>query len=140
MVYATSLTAPIRSCAAFESYNGGIFSKIDCDTSDHSVHLIGYSSSSYWIIKNSWGTGWGESGFAKVLIKTTDFGTTSKTIASGGYLNIQTGPFYSAEFATSVDEITVAKIDTPASASANGGDFNCPSALHFPSTTISKVA
>jgi C1A family cysteine protease len=35
---------------------------------DHSVTLVGFSdeSSPYWVIKNSWGTGWGWNGYMKI--------------------------------------------------------------------------
>lgn len=40
-------------------YLEGVFSK--CAKSlNHAVLLVGYNSDDNWIIKNSWGTGWGE--------------------------------------------------------------------------------
>ena len=48
------------------SYSGGIFN--NCSNSsnqDHAVLLVGYTIDS-WIIKNSWGTGWGEKGFIRL--------------------------------------------------------------------------
>jgi len=45
-------------------YSSGIFS--NCGSSlDHGVLLAGYNSS-YWLIKNSWGSSWGESGYIRL--------------------------------------------------------------------------
>jgi C1A family cysteine protease len=42
----------------------------NCGTDlDHSVTMVGFSdeeSTPYWVIKNSWGTGWGWNGFMKL--------------------------------------------------------------------------
>lgn len=34
---------------------------------DHAVLLIGYTPN-YWIVKNSWGTGWGDNGYGKIAM------------------------------------------------------------------------
>lgn len=45
-------------------YKSGIFN--NCGTRlDHDVLLVGVSDS-YWKIKNSWGTSWGENGFIRL--------------------------------------------------------------------------
>lgn len=44
------------------SYHSGILSCGPAIWADHVVELVGYTST-YWIIKNSWGTSWGMSGF-----------------------------------------------------------------------------
>ncbi|XVF27505.1 hypothetical protein REPUB_Repub14bG0113200 [Reevesia pubescens] len=52
---------------AFQFYESGVFSG-ECDAYlDHAVTAVGYGTSSagtkYWLVKNSWGTGWGEKGY-----------------------------------------------------------------------------
>lgn len=77
-------------CDAFMQYSGGVLSdscvdvagaaaagttSMDAvceDSLNHAVAIVGYGADGntglkYWIIKNSWGTSWGERGFARVL-------------------------------------------------------------------------
>jgi len=53
----------------WEIYRGGIFEGGcekggDCDL-DHVVQAVGYAAG-YWIVRNSWGTDWGEDGFIRL--------------------------------------------------------------------------
>ncbi|KAL9267215.1 Senescence-specific cysteine protease SAG39-like protein [Drosera capensis] len=55
---------------AFQNYYGGVFQG-SCGTDlDHAVTVVGYGTSSdgtdYWLIKNSWGTSWGEDGYMRL--------------------------------------------------------------------------
>jgi C1A family cysteine protease len=57
--------------AVFQNYRGGIINDPSCGTNlDHAVLLIGYGDG-YWILKNSWGTGWGEQGFFNIAMGQT---------------------------------------------------------------------
>jgi len=52
----------------FQSYDSGIL-KCNAYSLDHGVLLVGYGTEDgqdYWIVKNSWGKNWGESGFVRV--------------------------------------------------------------------------
>ncbi|KAL1494131.1 hypothetical protein ABEB36_009777 [Hypothenemus hampei] len=54
-------------------YESGIFSDNTCSktTTNHAVLAVGYNKDNttdldYWIVKNSWGTSWGEDGYFKI--------------------------------------------------------------------------
>jgi len=56
--------------SAFQFYSGGIFTG-ECGTEiDHSVTVVGYGKggdgTKYWLVKNSWGTEWGEKGYIRM--------------------------------------------------------------------------
>ncbi|XP_045804307.1 low-temperature-induced cysteine proteinase-like [Trifolium pratense] len=73
---------------AFQFYSEGIFTG-PCSTSiDHAVLIVGYGSlkgEDYWIVKNSWGTYWGEKGYVYMLRNTDN---------SAGLCGINTIPSY----------------------------------------------
>ncbi|KAL1417135.1 hypothetical protein MTO96_027188 [Rhipicephalus appendiculatus] len=56
----------------FMFYKNGIYGEPNCDPRglNHAVLLVGYGEERgvpYWIVKNSWGPGWGEGGYIKIL-------------------------------------------------------------------------
>ncbi|GJP49116.1 hypothetical protein CLOM_g8373 [Closterium sp. NIES-68] len=54
----------------FISYSGGIFNSNCSGDIDHAMLLAGYNvtdpDNSYWILKNTWGTNWGEHGYMRL--------------------------------------------------------------------------
>jgi len=56
---------------SFQLYQSGIYSDPACNPNymEHAVLAVGYGSedgNDYWIVKNSWGTGWGDEGYIKM--------------------------------------------------------------------------
>jgi len=70
----SSSGGPISVCvdaSSWQSYTGGVLSQCGNDV-DHCVQAVGYAnygeSGAYWIVRNSWGTSWGENGFIYIEI------------------------------------------------------------------------
>lgn len=74
-----SMTGPIpiaidASSKSFHSYKSGIYNDRSCRNSlnslNHAVLLVGYGTNrnygDYWLIKNSWGSNWGDNGYIKI--------------------------------------------------------------------------
>ena len=61
--------------AEFQSYKSGVFNRTftNCEsTVNHGMNVVGYHidadpAKSYFIVRNSWGTNWGEQGYIKIV-------------------------------------------------------------------------
>lgn len=66
---------------SFHLYAGGLYNDPDCGhVHDHAVSVVGWgitdgsnvgedSGVHYWILRNSWGQGWGEEGYMRIEIQ-----------------------------------------------------------------------
>ena len=67
------VSAAVCVGSKFQAYRSGVFNANEsCSgTVNHAITLVGWNDDlgpddGYWILKNSWGTGWGESGYMKI--------------------------------------------------------------------------
>lgn len=65
-------------------YKNGTFNSCSGSSVNHGVLLVGYDSSSNWIIKNSWGTSWGVKGY--ITLKSGNCCQICKYYGSAPYL------------------------------------------------------
>jgi len=72
-------TSPFSVCvdaSTWQFYSSGVMTPSQCGSSvDHCVQMVGYNSDNnppYWILRNSWGSGWGQQGFIWIQMGTQD--------------------------------------------------------------------
>jgi C1A family cysteine protease len=59
------VTSRVCVGSAFDDYTGGEFTTDEGTCENHTIVLVGWDDNG-WILRNSWGTGWGESGYMHI--------------------------------------------------------------------------
>jgi C1A family cysteine protease/TolA-binding protein len=59
-----AITVAVAATPAFIAYGGGVFDERSNSQINHAVTLVGWDDSKgAWLLRNSWGTNWGEDGY-----------------------------------------------------------------------------
>jgi len=81
------VSAAVYAGNAFVGYTGGVFESDEsglCEQLNHAVTLVGWDdslgTSGAWILKNSWGSGWGESGYMRIGYTISNVGSCASYI------------------------------------------------------------
>lgn len=62
----TVAASPVSICidaSNWSAYKSGVFSNCGTTNLNHAVLLVGYDDAGNWLVKNSWGTSWGQQGY-----------------------------------------------------------------------------
>jgi len=82
----------IAASQELQFYAGGTYQGSCADQINHAVTAIGYGTDEqgqkYWLLKNSWGTTWGENGFMKILRDSGNSGGLCDIAKMSSYPNI----------------------------------------------------
>jgi len=69
------ISCGIDATDGLENYSGGVYSEYNAQPQiNHVVSIVGWgidqnnASNSYWVVRNSWGTPWGEEGFFRIIL------------------------------------------------------------------------
>ncbi|KAL5844800.1 hypothetical protein ACOSQ4_010758 [Xanthoceras sorbifolium] len=79
---------------AFQFYESGVFTGTCGTALDHGVAAVGYGTENgvdYWLVRNSWGNSWGESGYIKMERNLVGTGTGKCGIAMEASYPIKKG-------------------------------------------------
>ncbi|GAM21447.1 hypothetical protein SAMD00019534_046220 [Acytostelium subglobosum LB1] len=72
-LYANGPLAIAADALTWQYYSGGVFDFKECGSVlDHGILITGFgvdttNNEPYWIVKNSWGADWGESGYMRII-------------------------------------------------------------------------
>ncbi len=112
------VSAAVCVNAAFQSYSGGVFLGPGCANVNHAIVLAGWDDNQgldgVWFLRNSWGPGWGESGYMRI-----GYGVSSVGF-SANYVEYFSSNCYNLTVKVSPGGAGTITIDPPPNCEADG--------------------
>lgn len=80
-----SVAATVNATDMFMNYRSGVFNEPAATASiNHAINLVGWDDTKgAWLLRNSWGVGWGEAGYMWIKYGTNGIGTRAFWVAAG---------------------------------------------------------
>jgi len=76
------VTASVRVTPGFKSYVSGVFDESDSGETNHAIVLVGWDDvRGAWLLRNSWGTDWGEDGYMWIKYGSNSVGKWATWVA-----------------------------------------------------------
>jgi C1A family cysteine protease len=86
-----SVTVYVNS--AFQAYTGGVFNGCASGDVNHGVVLVGWDddqgTAGVWIMRNSWGSGWGEGGYMRIPYNCSNIGYAACYVVYAGTAQLE---------------------------------------------------
>ena len=90
------ISVGVYANSAFQAYVGGVFNNNDNKTINHAVVLVGWDdtqgSNGVWILRNSWGAGWGEGGYMRIQYGCSSVGYAANFVNYLATVGLQVNP------------------------------------------------
>eukprot|EP01083_Nonionella_stella_P284187 967311_1 len=72
------ISCGVDATPELEAYTGGVFSQSGKERLNHEISVIGWGvtdeGEAFWVVRNSWGTYWGEEGFFRIKMGSDNLG------------------------------------------------------------------
>jgi C1A family cysteine protease len=87
------VSVTVYSNSAMQAYTGGIFNGCATGEVNHGVVLVGWDDSQgtggVWIMRNSWGSGWGEGGYMRIPYDCSSIGYAACYVVYAGTAKLE---------------------------------------------------
>lgn len=81
------VSVAVAVAGQFQNYRSGIYNESSAGQINHAVNIVGWDETTtpkHWIMRNSWGTGWGENGYMRIAYGSRKIGYAATFVDFAG--------------------------------------------------------